>query len=93
MINHHVNYSSRYYQNLICSFYRYINTDQVDHKVLISSKTDKLTMSWVNLPVYKGFDTFAFWPCQQTVNEFIFQFPCILHYFALGGQLLWPSIQ
>ena len=25
-------------------------------------------MSWVNLPVYKGFDTFAIWPCQQTVS-------------------------
>ena len=25
-------------------------------------------MSLVNLPLYKGFDTFAIWPCQQTVS-------------------------
>ena len=35
-------------------------------------------MSWVSVPVYKGFDIFAISPCQQTVNELIFRFPCII---------------
>ena len=57
-------------------------------------------MSWINLPLYDGFDTFAIWPSQETVSVIItikivlsqqifWFYISIYHNFSLGIWLLW----
>ena len=43
-----------------------------------------LKMSWVNLPLYKDFETIAIWPCQQTV---IFTFSILMQDYNLFTQV------